>query len=384
MERLVERLGEYRTWMSLVRERTGKGHFNQIKDILALKTKGGRCGISDYYWYGLYRNDLKGRGAEDFLGWRLKEEFNRALNPRIAVLPAWDKVVFLVLASAAGLPVVPVRACFHRSATIYPGLGKHLRDIEASAGFLRDPSIYPLFGKPAYSQQGFGSVSMTGYDPDTDRISHLDGSTLSVPDFTIRLERTVDARFHRPECGYLFQDAISAASEIQALTGWPAISGVRVVCLNSPEEGVRLIRAIWKIAVPPNHIDNFDFGANGNMLANIDLTSGEISRVIGQRWPKARYLREHPITGKLLEGFHLPGWDRILNACRDGGAVFPLMRIQHWDFALTEQGPLILELNDIGGTIFLQLHGRGLLTEKTRAFLKRHADRIAHPWVASL
>ncbi len=60
------------------------------------------------------------------------------------------------------------------------------------------------------------------------------------------------------------------------------------------------------------------------------------------------------------------------------------MRIQHWDFALTEQGPLILELNDLGATEMLQLHGRGLLTEATRAALKRHANIHEHPWVAGL
>jgi hypothetical protein len=60
------------------------------------------------------------------------------------------------------------------------------------------------------------------------------------------------------------------------------------------------------------------------------------------------------------------------------------MKIHHWDIALTDRGPQILELNDIGGTQIPQMHGRGLLTEATRDFLKRHADRTAHPWVKSL
>ena len=55
-----------------------------------------------------------------------------------------------------------------------------------------------------------------------------------------------------------------------------------------------------------------------------------------------------------------------------------------WDIALTDKGPMILELNDVGGTEIAQVHGRGLLTLQTREFLKRHANASAHPWVKAL
>ncbi len=383
--RLLERLREYRPWLSVVQTETGKSALAQLREVLALRRMGGQCGISDYFWYRLYRDDyLMGRGARDFLGWRLQQQLSLALNPRHAVLPAWDKAVFFQLASSAGLPVAPVKAFYHPSEAIFAGLGTHLRCPEDAAAFLRNPSVYPLFAKPAYSQQGYGAASLAGYDEATDRLTLLDGGSITVSDFVKRLVQSVDPRFHRPECGCLFQDAFAPAAEIRALTGWSAICGVRIVCLNSPEEGARPIRAVWKIAVPPNHVDNFSLGKYGNLLADVDLATGEISRTVSGFWPKTSLLREHPVTGKVLEGFRLPGWDRVLDACRRGGMAFPLMRIQHWDFALTDQGPLMLELNDIGATEMLQLHGRGILTPETRAFLKRHADTREHPWVAGL
>ena len=60
------------------------------------------------------------------------------------------------------------------------------------------------------------------------------------------------------------------------------------------------------------------------------------------------------------------------------------MRIHHWDFALTDQGPMILELNDLGGTEIAQVHGHGLLTKETRGFLKRNANSQTHPWIGTL
>lgn len=384
LSRLAENLNEYREWASLAQQQTGKSLVTQLREIRALKHTGGQCGVSDYYWYKLYDDDyLMGRGVQDFLGWRLQQKFSLALNPRTAVLPAWDKFAFMVIAGSAGLPVAPVRACFHRAERVSEMLGLHFKSKTAVGAFLRDPAVFPLFGKPAYSQQGYGSAYLAGYDSATDSLTLLDGGTMPVDSFLQRMNETVDHRFHKPECGFLFQDSFKLAPEIQALTDWSAICGVRVICLNGAD-GVHPIRAIWKIATPPNHVDNFSLGKNGNMLADVDLATGEVSRVVGGFWPKTEVFLKHPLTGQAFSGFRLPGWSKVLEACHQGGAVFPLMKIQHWDFALTDQGPLILELNDMGGTEIAQVHGYGLLTEETREFLKYHANTYAHPWVKTL
>jgi hypothetical protein len=381
--RITNQIKEYREWGTLAQEQTGKSLFTQLKEIRALKSYGGQCGISDYYWYKLYDDRyLMGGGARDFLGWRLQQQFSLALNPRNAVLPAWDKCVFMQLAHSGGLPIAPVSACFHPADRISEVLGRHLRSEAEAASYLRDPSIYPLFGKPAYSQQGYGSEYLEGYDAASDSLRLLNGKTISIEIFLNRLKDKVDHRFHKPECGFLFQQAFTLAPEIHALTNWSAICGVRVICLNGPD-GVRPIRAIWKIAAPPNHVDNFSLGKYGNMLADVDLVTGEISRVVGGFWPKTKILLNHPFSGQSMAGFKLPGWNKILDACHRGGAIFPLMKIHHWDFALTSEGPMILELNDMGGTEIAQVHGHGLLTQETREFLKRYANTQTHPWINS-
>lgn len=386
LEEFASRFKEYRDWVQLVEEQTGKGLLTQAREILALKGAGGLCGITDYYWFKLYDEGyLRGCGAPDFLGWRLQDPLNFSLNPRHAVLPAWDKLVFLQLASSAGLPVAPAKASFHKAKQLpkVNSLGSHLRSLDEVKAFLRLPDNYPLFAKPAYSQQGYGSAYLVSYEPDSDSISLLDGSRIPMDVFIQRLQCTVDYRYHRPECGFLFQIPLKLAPEIEALTGWPAICGVRIVCLNGPD-GVKPIGAAWKIAVSPNYVDNFHMGSYGNLIAEVDLQTGEVGRVIDGFWPKTKLMQAHPQTGIPFLGFRLPGWDKLLQACHDAGAVFPLMKIHHWDFALTDHGPMILELNDMGGTQIVQLLGHGLLTAETREFLKRHVDRRAHPWVNAL
>jgi hypothetical protein len=384
MSWLLQRFGEYRDWALLARAQTGKGLFTQFFEIQALKDAGGQCGVSDFYWYKLYDDDYqKGRGAPDFIGWRLHQQFSLALNPRYAVLPGWDKLVFTLIASEAGLPVAPIRACFHRSERLSSVFGVHLKGREAAGEFLRDASIYPLFGKPVFSQQGHGTAYLAGYDPASDSLRQLNGAAISVNEFLNRLEQTVDYRFHKPECGYLFQEPFTLAPEIQALTNWSAICGVRIICLNGPD-GVIPISAGWKIAVPPNQVDNFSGGTYGNLSAHIDLATGEVGRVVNGFWPKTEVLARHPLTGQPLQGFRLPGWAKLLDACKAAGAVFPLMKIHHWDFALTDKGPFVLELNDLGGVDIDQVYGRGLLTAETREFLKLYGDSKAYPWIRRL
>jgi hypothetical protein len=89
--RLGARFSEYRAWAHQVHKQTGKGIARQLREIAQLRKFGGQCGISDYYWYRLYDEGYQlGRGAPDFIGWRLQQQFSLALNPRYAVLPAWD------------------------------------------------------------------------------------------------------------------------------------------------------------------------------------------------------------------------------------------------------------------------------------------------------
>ena len=384
MSQLVFQLKEYREWMSLATAQTGKSRFDQLREIKALRHYGGQCGISDYYWHKLYdKSYLMERGAKDFLGWRLQQPLSLALNPRFAVLPGWDKLVFTQIASMSGLPAAPIQAFYHPSGHLSSALGIHLKSREAVGKFLRCAENYPLFGKPSFSQQSHGSAYLTSYDRATDCLVLIDDSTIPVDRFLERLEKTVDYRYHKPECGYLFQPPLALAPEIRALTNWPAICGVRVICLNGPD-GVRPIRAVWKITMPPNHMDNFGMGDHGNLLADVDLETGAVRKIIRGFWPNSEIYTRHPDSGLSFENFYLPGWNELLEACRLGGSVFPLMRIHHWDFALTDQGPVIMELNDLGGTQIAQMHGHGLLTEETCDFLKRYGNSREFPWIRSL
>lgn len=384
LHKRAQQWSEFRGMALAAHAQSGRGVWQQLRDIMALRKAGGQCGVSDYYWYRLYDPKYQqGRGAPDYLGWRLQAALCLALNPRHAVLPAWDKITFLTLAHAAGLPVAPVAATYSRAPQVAAVLGTHLATPEATAHYLRAEAKYPLFAKPSFSQQGLGALSMDGYDVASDSLRLADGSALAVEVFLRRLTVSLDRRYHKPECGLLFQPRLTSAREIVELTNWPAVSGVRVTCLNGPD-GAIPIRAFWKVCLPPNQIDNFSKGKYGNLLADVDIETGSVSRLLAGIGPAHTPMSRLPHNQRDITGFQLPGWAQVLDACVRAGPVFPMLGLHGWDFALTDDGPLMLELNDTVSTEALQLYGRGLLTPSFRAFLKERCDQRLHRWIASL
>jgi glutathione synthase/RimK-type ligase-like ATP-grasp enzyme len=71
----------------------------------------------------------------------------------------------------------------------------------------------------------------------------------------------------------------------------------------------------------------------------------------------------------------LPEWTALTALCLKAARAFPGLRMQAWDIALTERGPVLVEVN-VGGDFNLpQLaHGSGLMDERFRAFVDRCAN----------
>jgi hypothetical protein len=142
-----------------------------------------------------------------------------------------------------------------------------------------------------------------------------------------------------------------------------ALSTVRMV--TALENGqVRVIAAILKICAGNNETDNFHQGLTGNLIANIDLKSGQLSKAISSAnrdFPVMRTFDRHPDSQQLLEGFQLPDWTKLLSLVDAAHREFSEFWTLGWDMALSDRGPVIVEANPVWAVEFLQLaSGRGL------------------------
>lgn len=167
--------------------------------------------------------------------------------------------------------------------------------------------------------------------------------------------------------GYVLQPRLRPAAEIEALYG-PRLWSIRLLVFIRPG-GPHIHRAVAKIATGTNPADNY--WRVGNMLGQVEVSCGRIAGVVRGTGSTMRRDEAHPDTGRTVIGFEVPHWSRLCALACEAAAVFPGIRTQSWDIALTDQGPILLEVNFGGDLNLAQLaEGRGVLDDEYRAHLR--------------
>ncbi len=115
----------------------------------------------------------------------------------------------------------------------------------------------------------------------------------------------------------------------------------------------------------------FDYW-RGNMMASVDISTGKTGRCVTGMGKDMSYQDTHPDTGEKLEGIMLPDWEKAKQQCLKLSACLYGLPIQAWDIALTDKGPVFLEVNIVGSLFLPQIATqKGFLNEKVKAVIKR-------------
>lgn len=368
---------------SRVAERTGKGVLAQAFEIVASRWRNPTLGTFDYYIFRLHdAYAAKSEKAREYLGWRVQEQLAQALNPRSAVMPAWDKFTFHLHASAFGLPVPRILVSFRPNMTIeWHVPGELIRSARDLANWLRSTDTWPMFAKPSYSQQSKGCYYLERYSASDDAIVISGGEQISVERFVNDVVLASNVQFFRRDMGYLFQEVLCPHESIAKLAGNRTISAIRVVIVQD-EDGAEVIAAVWKIARGSNISDTRVDDELGHLHAPIDIATGIAGPAL--KGYELQPYELNPDTGSPINGFQMPYWHESIEVCLRAASMFPMMRIQHWDLAITDCGPCLLEVNDVGVIEFLQMFGNGLLAGRLREVLRRHGDSRRFAWIKQL
>jgi hypothetical protein len=82
-------------------------------------------------------------------------------------------------------------------------------------------------------------------------------------------------------------------------------------------------------------------------------------------------LETYPESGQQLRGMQLPFWREVLELNAKAVLFFPRIRYNSLDIALTDRGPVIVEMNTGGSFELPQLaSGQGLLTDEVESFFR--------------
>jgi hypothetical protein len=347
----------------------GAGLFGLAREAFQIYLGPGHVTPAEFFYYRLWQCDLPLQEKLKFVSKQTQEAMHRACND-----PNWhavthDKLLLHSVLEMAGLPMPPIEAVVHPTRFLAGQrrhlLGaKHLANAQSVRKFLSERANYPIFGKPIDGMYSLGAFHAC-FSP-----MHLEEMlTRIVVDGESAETEALAGRLLASPARYILQKPLLPHRELADLTG-PRLCCARLLILLTTD-GPILESAVLKIPVGTNIADNY--WREGNLLGALDPDTGRISRVVTGTGSNLRESPIHPDTGASLAGQVVPAWPEICLLAMKAAHVFPGVRTQSWDIAITQDGPCILEINAGGDLNLHQLaHRRGALTPSLVRHLAAH------------
>ena len=341
----------------------------QLLGALRLRFARNRLGVSEYYDYKLYdRERFSDAAAATFVGARVDGPLMNAVNSIDWRALDEDKLLFSMLLHRVGIRH-PKLLAFYWDQFRLTDDAVSLSDARELARFMRDGLTYPCFSKPVDGYRSRGVKAILAYESRSDELLLSNGERLPVDQFIAELPKPWSSGGNRVFRGHMFQELLLPSAEVLSLVEATGLSTIRLVMLCDlprPE----LFRAIWKIPREGNMADNF--WRPGNLLADVDIATGRIRRVIRSTPNGFEELATESAAGGTLVGRRVPQWDAAVQLCERAAGLLPGTRCQHWDVAICDGGPVVIELNGLGDLSLLQSPASiGVLDARFESFLAR-------------
>lgn len=341
---------------------TGRRLGSILREVITLRRGPGKLSPQEYFYYRLWDPDLPIEEKRRFVGKQAQHPMHLACNDRAWYAVVNDKLLFQQAMAGAGLPVPALRAVIH---SFRDGDGaKTLRSAADVSGFFSDPSVYPWFGKPIDGKYSLDVISGDRFDAATNTIVGHRGAGQRIPDLLARIEA---------HPGFLIQERLRPPTALATRFGEQLWSLRLLVILTS--NGPWISRAVVKIATGDNVADNY--WRAGNLLGAVNPDTGRICRTVSGSGEALTIDPLHPDTGEPTTGTELPDWRALIELAKRAARTLPGVRTQAWDIAVTDRGPVLLEVNFGGDLNLAQLAwGQGVLDREFRAHLLQCGYRL--------
>lgn len=346
--------GSVASLLRTAQARSGRSPLSMVAEHWRLQRRPGRLTLQEYFTYNLYDDGRYDAAAKErFLSERIHWPIADLCSDVTWRATTEDKWLSYRLLAQFGIATPETVAVVDRSQRAFAD-DRRIGDAGALRAFLAG-ACFPLFAKPNLSLGSFGAFVIEGYE---DGWLRLDGGR------QVTVEVVFDEMIGKT-C-YLLQTTLRNHAAIRSYAG--ALATVRTMNLVLTDR-VATPFTLMKIPVGANIADNF--WRAGNLLADLDPGTGTILRVLRGKGPTQEEFQQHPVTGHQLVGTMLPHWQALREVNKAVARLFAPVRYQSLDIALTDAGPVVVEINSGGSFLLPQLaSGRGLLTEEVRGFFE--------------
>lgn len=124
-----------------------------------------------------------------------------------------------------------------------------------------------------------------------------------------------------------------------------SVNTVRFMTALYPDGSARVIATFIKIGRAGKCVDNA--GGGGNVDVCVDVNTGVMKYAIQyDGWRRIKAIEKHPDSGNQLNGVRIENWQAIKEEVTRFQQAFPYCKVAGWDIAITDGGPMVIEVND--------------------------------------
>lgn len=285
----------------------------------------------EYFQFELERQDSEFRNS--FLGVNEQRYYLDYLNPKKYYILARNKYITHKILENTGIGKTELYCYYHPEGNVLQSddIGNKLQSV---IKILKDKNVSKCVVKTTESSSGKDVlvVNQITYMND-DCILHLfDDTEMNLSDLLTDIP-------------LIFENVIEQTGQLASLNE-SSVNTLRFMTTLHPNGEAKVIGIFIRIGRIGKCVDNA--GSGGNVDACVDIETGKVKYPVQfDDWRKIKYITHHPDNGNLIDGIVIDNWESIKRQVKDFQKSFPFIKAAGWDIAITEDGPIVIEVNDM-------------------------------------
>lgn len=291
-----------------------------------------------------------------YLGFNEERHYLNVLNPIKFYVLAYNKYLAHMVMSNAGIRTSVLYCYFQPDGKVYDS-DEIANDIAEVCRILKKKKVHDCVVKAPEGSHGEGIFVLKNIDyKDDDAIlTRFDGKSIALSEILKKEPLIFESLVHQTKQLANFNES--------------SVNTVRFMTVLHPDGQAEILATFMKIGRAGKCVDNA--GSGGNVDLCIDVETGVTKYAIQyDGWRNIRDIEKHPDNGSQLNGVVIDNWDNIKREVLKFQQAFPYCRAAGWDVAITDDGPVVLEVNDRWDTTGQYFIRKGWRSEIRNCYLE--------------
>ena len=285
--------------------------------------------LEEYDQFSMYLRSETFR--QQFLGIHEQRYYLDFLNPNKYYILSRNKYVAHTLMQNVGIRTSELYAYYQPEGTVESNIVSS--STSGVCRILHQKNIQECVVKTTESSHGDNVLVVTSIEyKGEDALLHL---------FNGNVKRLSELLGKEP---LIFESIVVQTDQMASLNA-SSVNTVRFMTTLYPDGEARIIATFVKIGRAGKCVDNA--GGGGNVDACIDTETGTLQYTIRyDGWKNIQDIEVHPDSGNPINGVQITDWQNIKAQILKFQQALPFIKAAGWDIAITDNGPVVIEVND--------------------------------------